>query len=125
MARGYQENRERQEAVSYLGKSLAKRARFRCEWCGETTDLRPWDHRPEQEPSEETLALLCGRCREWAGGRPASPVELRAIRDALWSDVPAVAEGAARVLARCREPWAREAIEDSLIDDAVKQELLG
>jgi protein PhnA len=42
----------------------------------------------------------------------------------LWSDIPAVAEGAARVLAQCREAWAREAIEESFIDDALKAELL-
>jgi protein PhnA len=72
----------------------------------------------------ETLALLCQRCRGWADGRKASPDELRAIRNALWSDVPAIAEGAARVLAQCNEPWAREAIEESFIADAVKAEIL-
>ena len=125
MAKGYESHRERQELISSFGKAIAKRARFRCEWCEGTEDLRPWDHRPEREPSEETLALLCGRCREWGAGRPATPQELRAIRNALWSDIPAVAEGAARILSRCPEPWAREAIEESLIDEEVKRELLG
>lgn len=32
----------------------------------------------------------------------------------------AVAEEAARVLAQCKEPWVREAIEESFIDDDVK-----
>jgi hypothetical protein len=35
-----------------------------------------------------------------------------------------VAEGAAGVLAHCKEPWVREAIEESFIDDAVKTRLL-
>lgn len=124
MAKGYQANRERQEAVSALGKIIGKRAGFACEWCEGKEGLRVWDSLPEEEPVPETLALLCGRCREWAGGRKASSDELRAIRNALWSDVPAVAEGAARVLALCRESWAREAIEESLIDEAVKLRLL-
>ncbi|MBI2353769.1 MAG: hypothetical protein HYV06_01860 [Deltaproteobacteria bacterium] len=34
-----------------------------------------------------------------------------------------MAEGAARVPACCKEPWAREAIEESFIGDAVKAEL--
>ncbi len=124
MAKGYDSHRERQELVASFGKTLGKRARFRCEWCEGAEDLRPWDYRPDQEPTEETLALLCGRCREWAGGRKAGEQELRSIRNALWSDIPAVAEGAARVLARCKEPWAREAIEESFIADEVKQEIL-
>jgi protein PhnA len=72
----------------------------------------------------ETLALLCRHCREWANGKKAVPNELRSIRNALWSDVPAIAEGSARVLAQCKEPWAREAIEESMIDEAIKAEIL-
>ena len=72
----------------------------------------------------ETLALLCGRCRGLAGGSKADVNELPSIRNALWSDVPAVAEGAARVLAQCKEPWVREAIEESFIDDDLKAALL-
>lgn len=83
-----------------------------------------WDYRPEQEPSLETLALLCGRCRDLVDGQKPDLNELRSIRDALWSDIPAVAEGAARLLASCKEPWAREAIEESFIDEKVKAELL-
>jgi len=124
MAKGYQANKERQEQIGSLGKALAKRAGFACEWCEGKDDLRPWDYRPDGEPSEETLALLCGRCREMAEGRRGDLHELRGIRNALWSTVPAVAEGAARVLAASREPWAREAIEESFIDEAVKVELL-
>lgn len=125
MAKGHQANRERQELVNVFGKAVAKRAAFCCEWCEGTDDLRVWDYRPDAEPDEESLALLCGRCRQMADGKKKDANELRSIRNALWSDVPAVAEGAARVLARCREPWVREAIEESLIADKLKQELLG
>ena len=110
--------------VSSLGKGLAKRAGFACEWCGSKEQLRPWDQRPDREPSEATLALLCGRCRDLADGRPAEGNELRSLQGALWSDVPAVAEGVAAVLARSRQPWVREAIEESLIDETVKATLL-
>jgi protein PhnA len=125
MAKGYQGNKDRIEAIAGFGKSIGKRAGFRCEWCESKDDLRVWDQQPDLEPEMETLALLCQRCREWADGRKVDPQELRSIRNALWSDIPAVAEGAARVLAQCREPWAREAIEESFIDDAVKAKLLG
>jgi protein PhnA len=124
MAKGYLANKERLEEISTFGKAVGKRGAFKCEWCESKDDLRVWDGQPDRPPGMETLALLCRRCREWADGRKADPNELRSIRNALWSDVPAVAEGAARVLAQCREPWVREAIEESFIDDAVKADLL-
>jgi protein PhnA len=124
MAKGYQANKEHQEEISLFGKAIGKRAGFKCEWCGHKEELRIWDYRPEAEPELETLALLCQRCREWATGKKAAANELHDLRNALWSDIPAVAEGAARVLAQCRDAWAREAIEESFIDDALKAELL-
>ncbi len=124
MSKGYQSNRERLESISSFGKTISKRAGFCCEWCGSREELRLWDQKPESEPTEVTLALLCGRCRELAGGSQADSNELRSIRNALWSDIPAVAEGAARALSRCREVWVREAIEESFIDEKVKAELL-
>ena len=124
MSKGYLANKERQDDISTLGKAIGKRAGFKCEWCESRDDLRVRDYRPDAPPGMETLALLCRRCRDWAGGRKAASNELRSIRNALWSDIPAVAEGAARVLAQCKEAWAREAIDESFIDDAVKAEIV-
>lgn len=124
MAKGYQANKERQEDISTFGKAIGKRAGFKCEWCESRDDLRVWDYQPDVFPAMETLALLCQRCRGWADGRKAASDELRSIRNALWSTVPAIAEGAARVLAQSKEPWAREAIEESFIDEVIKAGLL-
>ena len=68
--------------------------------------------------------MLCSRCRDLADGKKAELTELRSIRNALWSNVPAVAEGAAQVLVQCKEGWVREAIEESFIDDTIKVGLL-
>ncbi len=124
MAKGYQGNKERQEEISSLGKAVSKRAGFKCEWCENKDNLLIWDYKPDSTPAMETLVLLCQQCRSWADGRKFSSNELRSIRNALWSNVPAVAEGAARVLINCKEPWAREAIEESFIDDNIKAEIL-
>jgi hypothetical protein len=124
MAKGYQANKERQEDLQSFGKSVGKRAGFKCEWCESKDELRLWDYQPDLSPDMDSLALLCQNCRELADGRRAELNELRSIRNALWSNVPAVAEGAARVLAQCKEAWAREAIEESFIDDAVKATIL-
>jgi len=124
MAKGYQANKERLEEIAAFGKAIGKRAGFKCEWCESREELRVWDYRPDNEPGTDSLALLCGRCREMADGRKADLNELRSIRNALWSDVPAIAEGAAKVMAQCKDGWAREAIEESLIDDKIKAALL-
>ena len=124
MAKGYQANRDHIEAINLFGKAVSKRAGFMCEWCESREGLRLWESRPDSEPAMDNLALLCGRCRELGDGRKADLNELRSIRNALWSDIPAVAEGAARVLTQCKEPWTREAIEESFIDGTIKEELL-
>lgn len=124
MAKGYQTNKERLSDISSYGKDIGKRAAFKCEWCESKDDLRIWDYRPDEQPSMDGLALLCQRCREWADGRKPGTNELHSIRNALWSNIPAVAEGAAIVLAKCKEPWIREAIEESFIDDNLKIEIL-
>lgn len=124
MAKGYQGNKDRLDEISTFGKAVGKRAGFKCEWCESKEDLRVWDYKPDAAPNMDTLALLCQQCRNWADGRKASPDELRSIRNALWSNIPSVAEGAARVLSHCKEAWAREAIEESFIDDDVKAEIL-
>jgi hypothetical protein len=124
MAKGQKVHQEHLDAVSVFGKSVGKRAGFRCEWCAGSEGLRLWEHRPEQEPCPENLALLCESCRALSVSKSSDPRELRPVRNALWSDVPAVAEGAAQVLSRCRESWAREAIEESFIDEDLKARLL-
>ena len=124
MAKGNQLNKEHLEAVNQLGKSVSKRAGFRCEWCGGSGDLRLWEYQPDREPTAENLALLCDDCRTLSTAKSADPRLLRSLRNALWSEIPAVSEGAAIVLSRCKEPWAREAIEESFIDEALKAKLL-
>jgi hypothetical protein len=49
---------------------------------------------------------------------------LRALSGAIWHPEPLVALGAARLLAASGEDWARDLIEDSLLDEATKAELL-
>ena len=123
MAKGYDANREHKDLVASFGKTLGKRAGFKCEWCDAKDDLRPWEYQSGEEPSAETLALLCGRCRAIAEGEPAEPGELHALRNALWSAIEAIAGGAGRVLVRSGVPWAREAIDESIYDEELKATL--
>ena len=124
MAKGHQANKERLDEISMFGKSIGKRASFKCEWCEGKEDLRIWDYQPDKTPDMDSLAMLCKTCRDLADGRKAGSDELRSIRNALWSNIPAVAEGAATALSQCNESWVRDAIEQSFIDDALKERLL-
>lgn len=125
MARGREKHQERLDAVSRWGKALAKRAGFRCEWCDRTDELRALDLDPKAEPGLDTLVLLCQPCRELHAGRGDHAARLRTLAQALWSEHPCVSHSVARVLARSDELWAREALEDSYLPEALKQELLG
>lgn len=125
MAKGYEAHQERLAAVNAFGKILAKRAGFKCEWCDGDDTLRAFDLDAEAEPTDATLALLCANCRNLAEGKKADTAGLRSLSGAVWHAEPKVAEGAARVLARSGEDWARELVSDSGIDEGVKREILG
>jgi hypothetical protein len=105
MSKGYLANKERVSELNSFGKTVG-------------------NYKPDEPPALDSVALLCTKCRLWAGGGKYDANELHAIRNALWSDVPAVAEGAARVMSGCRESWVRDAIEESFIDEKVKAEIL-
>jgi hypothetical protein len=75
-------------------------------------------------PNMYTLAILCLHCRELADGRKVDANKLRSIRNAMWSII-IPAEVDAKVLAQCKEPWVRDAIELNFMDDCIKEQLLG
>jgi len=111
MVKGYDEHQARKDAIGRLGKTLARRSGRRCEWCEGKDDLRPYDHRPKQEPSEGSLALLCGGCRDLVAGGRADPQTLRFLEGAIWSEIPAVREPAVALLRTVDIEWAREALD--------------
>jgi hypothetical protein len=124
MAKGYNQHKERLAEIQGFGKVLAKRAGFHCEWCGADAGLKPYDLAPDAEPADDTLALLCTTCTGYADGGRVEADHLRAYEGALWHQVPLIAEGAAKVLARANVDWAWEAIDGSGLDDAFKAALL-
>jgi hypothetical protein len=111
MARSLDRHQARVAEIGRLGKNLARRATRRCEWCEDRDELRTFDAAPNSEPTLETLALLCARCREVAGGRSDDPRTLRFLEGAVWSEVPAVRDPAIAVVKTLDCAWAREALE--------------
>jgi hypothetical protein len=111
MAKGKAKHQARLDAIGRLGKDLARRADKKCELCEGKGDLRPYDTAPDEEPSLDTVALLCERCRAVADGRDDPPETLRFLENAIWSPYPPVARTAQDILRRVDADWARAALE--------------
>lgn len=123
MAKGKEKHEERQAALALLGKDLARRAKSRCEVCEASgVPLGPYEVPPApRDPEIHRCALICSRC-ESALENPRLLLdgsEWRCLGNSLWSDVPAVQVAVVRLLRRLapKEAWARELLEDSLLDE--------
>ena len=125
MARGYDQNQERRQALSLFGRDLARRAKSKCELTQTsgvsllTYEIPPAPGEPEFERcllvSEDVLRQL------------THPENLRAgewhhLKEIIWSDIPAVQAMALRILRHLAptEPWARDLIEETFLDPGVE-----
>lgn len=116
MARGRQQHQDYLDALSLLGKDLARRARSKCELSQSSGPLKAFDllgsdHEPEldhvvlvSEPVHRMLeATKLGVSRD----------EVRYLEEAVWSTEAAVRHAAVRLLEKIDAPWAREAIDNA------------
>ena len=125
MARGQDRVAERRAAVAGLGKDLARRARSRCELCGEGGSLTVVEPGPApEEPVLEAAVLLCARCAALATASSArlksDQDSLRFLTTAIWAELPMVQALAVRVCRQLSAPWAALALEDLVIDDEIE-----
>jgi len=111
MSKRRDELEARRDAIAFLGKDLARRAKRKCELCEEADDLRPYDTLPDQEPELDTLILMCARCRSLADGGDADPRTLRFLETAVWNEHQHVAAFARTLLTRVDAQWARDTLE--------------
>jgi len=126
MARGLDAHKARKAAVSALGRDLSRRARSRCEVCGEGGRLTVLEVPPtDEEPSMDRAVLACDRCKALSDGALAGADSntLRFLGETVWSEVlPAqlVAVRLVRVLAENGVPWAQEAADGLWLDEDVE-----
>ena len=114
MAKGLQKQKEYQQALSLLGKSLLRRSKRRCELTDNTGELVIFDLQPpQQEPSLDHVLHVSPQAARWLEGEKINPFEARHLEAAVWSEFPAVASAALQLLKRIDEPWAREAAESA------------
>ncbi len=121
MARGRERHEAHQQAVAALGRSLSRRARSRCELCGDGGPLAVVEipGGPE-EPDEEWAVMLCARCRDL---ERADPGDCRFLEGSAWSEtVPAqvLAVRHLRHLAADGVGWAADALDGLWLDEAIQ-----
>ncbi|MEM7013394.1 MAG: phnA protein [Verrucomicrobiota bacterium] len=127
MAKGYDANQERLQALSMLGKDLARRAKSKCEVCEAAgVSLKPYEIPPApKEPDLEKTILVCERC-ESALTNPKTKFngeEWRALANTIWTETPAAQVAIVRLLKRIAETsdWAREALDEAYLDTEVEE----
>ena len=113
MARSPDPCRQRPEANALLGRSLARRARSRCELCGAAgVALSAFEVAPfPEDPNPERAVLLCQRCFAASVGGTLDPLSWRCLESAAWSELAplqVLAVRLARRLASERCDWAAD-----------------
>ncbi|MEM9017733.1 MAG: phnA protein [Verrucomicrobiota bacterium] len=127
MARGWQANQERLEALKRLGKELARRARSKCELCEKGgLSLSIFEVSPvPKEPEVDRCLMLCEACRS-ASENPEKIVageNWRFLTESAWSELPAVQVVSVRLLKHLAgsQAWAKGALEELFLDDEIEE----
>lgn len=123
MAKGYDTNQARLQALSLLGKDLARRAKSKCELSGESGvplkiyELEPIPHEPDYGKcllvSESVLEQLKHpkriQANHWHG----------VLAELIWSELPAQQVMAYRLLIHIAnsEVWAQDILTDAYLED--------
>lgn len=119
MAKGRDKHDAYLDALNWLGKDLARRAKSKCELTGESGTLQIFDlEGPKVEPDLEHVVLVCSLAVDHLEGRQLKSETLHYLQTAIWSDLTPVRRAAVRILEQIDEPWAEEAIENAKMMDA-------
>ena len=125
MAKGRDKYKAHQDALAALGRNLSRRARSRCELCGDREGLRPQGVAGgPADPVEDWALLACPRCRSAIDGELGDPSTLRFLEEAMWSELRPAQIAAVRVLRSVDQPWAISALQGLYLDPEV-EDLVG
>lgn len=129
MARGRERHDARMAAVAGLGRELNRRARSKCELCGEGGSLKVVEVLPApDEPDVDAALMSCARCRPLVedGRSRDDTATLRFLAEMVWAEVAPVqivAVRAARALAEQGVDWAQDAVDGLWLDEAIEARL--
>jgi protein PhnA len=107
--------------LAHFLEPLKQRSNHQCELCrgDETLDVVAVPRQGEGLAPAQCV-LLCARCVEWMQASELKPQDWNCLREAAWSEVPAVQVVAWRLLKRMpATDWARELLEQLYLDETV------
>ena len=125
MAKGYQKNYERMSTLFRFGRDLARRAKSKCELCGQSgVPLHVVEVSPlPEEPEFASCIFICETCQtELEHPERLDRHHWRCLYESVWSDVPAVQVTAVRLLQRLAldERWAADLLEQVYLQPDVE-----
>lgn len=102
-----------------IDRALLSRSKSKCELCGSTDDLQPYEIPPDSDGSADQSALLCNVCRTQIDQpEHVDPNHWRCLNDSMWSQVPAVQVLAWRMLTRLSaEGWPQDLLDMLYLDE--------
>jgi protein PhnA len=114
MVRRFEKHQERLQALSLLGKDLARRAHRKCELC-EATGQKFKTREIEPVPSEPDLdhcLLICDQCNQELD-RKGGPDEKywRCLETTAWKELPVVQVTAVRILKAINVTWTEQLLD--------------
>lgn len=120
MAKGRAKQDAYEEALNWLGKDLARRAKSKCELTGEPGTLSIFDlEGPKVEPDLSHVVLVCPMVVDHLEGRGLDKRnDLHYLETSAWSAEPAIRRATIRILEQINAPWAEEALENAKMMEA-------
>lgn len=94
-------------------KELEKRSGSKCELCGSTDDLKPYNLPPNTSESLDESILVCGKCHSQIEEPETMDANhWRCLNDSMWSEVAAVQVMSWRILNRLSaEDWTQSLLD--------------
>ncbi len=98
---------------------LRQRSGNACELCKASTDLKMYEVPPVSSNNADNIIFICEKCAAQLDKKEElDSNHWQCLKEAMWSEVPAVQVVAWRMLNRLRnESWAAEALDMMYLDD--------
>ncbi len=109
------------ESVLGIQEELLTRSEGKCELCGATKGLSPFEVAPGDGSAEKSV-LVCQTCLvQLENSAKVDPNHWRCLSESMWSMEPAVQVAAYRMLNRLRsEGWAQDLLESLYLEPEVQ-----
>jgi protein PhnA len=125
MAKGYDANQERKQALSLFGRDLARRAKSKCELSGASgVPLVIYEIPPVPSEPDYDRCLMVSEAVRAQLEKPTTirPAEWRHLSELIWSDLPPVQTMVLRILRHLapQEPWAQHLLDEATLDPAAE-----